>query len=225
MRRENGFTLIELLVVIAIIAILAAMLLPTLSKARERARQAVCLSNLKQIGLAVKMYGQDWDGFFPDGLSQSGYGINSWMAGLSHPDRGGGYLKDLKVYICPSSYAYPPLPTGYQWPNKYTYSVYYDGGAIMLRGNISMFARTAINDISRIIYCVDGWRNMAGWGGWTWVYARTSTQAAQANAYSPHVRHNGLVGMLFLDGHAEMLKLEDTATSSSAGVGTVWYKK
>jgi len=62
---KKGFTLIELLVVIAIIAILAAMLLPVLSRARENARRGVCMSNLKQIGLALKMYAQDYDEFFP----------------------------------------------------------------------------------------------------------------------------------------------------------------
>jgi len=63
--RSRGFTLIELLVVIAIIAILAAILFPVFAKAREKARQASCASNEKQMGLACLMYASDYDGRYP----------------------------------------------------------------------------------------------------------------------------------------------------------------
>src|SRR5579862_5972441 len=75
-RRNSAFTLIELLVVIAIIAILAAILFPVFAQAREKARGISCLSNVKQLGLGVLMYVQDYDETFPIGAQQDWN--NSW---------------------------------------------------------------------------------------------------------------------------------------------------
>ncbi len=94
---RKGFTLIELLVVIAIIAILAAILFPVFARAREKARQTSCLSNLKQIALASRMYGQDYDETVTP-CQVGGSGRPYYM----FPELLTPYIKNTQVFICPS---------------------------------------------------------------------------------------------------------------------------
>jgi prepilin-type N-terminal cleavage/methylation domain-containing protein/prepilin-type processing-associated H-X9-DG protein len=93
-RARRAFTLIEILVVIAIIAILAAILFPVFSRARENARRASCMSNLKQIGLAFIQYTQDYDQRYP--LSSYPTESVSWTVSAQP------YMKSIQLFRCPS---------------------------------------------------------------------------------------------------------------------------
>ena len=114
---RRGFTLIELLVVIAIIAILAAILFPVFARAREKARQTSCLSNLKQIGLALNMYAGDYDERLPmmyyghmDSGNYAEYGFN--FRELLVP-----YIQNEQIWLCPSRERTTRSchHTGYDW--------------------------------------------------------------------------------------------------------------
>lgn len=111
MRNAKGFTLIELLVVIAIIAILAAILFPVFARAREKARQTTCLSNVKQISLGFTMYMQDYDECLPQSYYywHGGPGLCIWTL-YTYP-----YVRNWQLYICPSA-----------GRSSYTYSHWFD---------------------------------------------------------------------------------------------------
>ncbi len=100
----RAFTLVELLVVIAIIALLAAILFPSFSRARENARRTSCLSNMKQIGLGIAQYTQDYD----ERLPFSGPKAN----GGRWANKIGPYLKNTAIFTCPSYTDYANVPGG-----------------------------------------------------------------------------------------------------------------
>jgi prepilin-type N-terminal cleavage/methylation domain-containing protein len=127
--RGRGFTLIELLVVIAIIAILAAILFPVFAQARDKARQAACLSNVKQIALGIAMYRQDWDGFNPfagwpidakgnlTGHTPAANYSQDWQFTVQP------YLKNIGVLRCPSDGTpYDERPISYIFNNMVSYA-------------------------------------------------------------------------------------------------------
>ena len=97
----RGFTLIELLVVIAIIGLLMAMLLPALRKAREQAKAVVCMSNMRQIGIAAGLYAENHDLYIPFAAASRPHWFELFIPFLSHKPKTADY-RSVKIYRCPS---------------------------------------------------------------------------------------------------------------------------
>jgi prepilin-type N-terminal cleavage/methylation domain-containing protein/prepilin-type processing-associated H-X9-DG protein len=195
---RKGFTLIELLVVIAIIAILAAILFPVFAKAREKARQSSCLSNVKQLGLGLMMYAQDYDEtYMPTGyvIPSIGTTVNTnWWRYLLYP-----YIKNWQIYLCPSSaYRNDPSNCVNQLTNSYGYSQALDRRA---QGSISTPAEfIAMGDsVHWIGDCYGVWTYaFAAPNGWPGNFSTDPTIRTEANT-----RHNFGSNLCFADGHAK----------------------
>lgn len=190
---RRGFTLIELLVVIAIIAILAAILFPVFARAREKARQTSCLSNLKQIALGVQMYVDDHDGGLPSYRMGSG-----GLAGIKWQHMIQPYIKNEQLWLCPSGTP-ADAATGrshYGWQYNY------------LRGHYASTATQAQN-IAEVTVPAEtisvGEKIMGSWGGVIY----SPSQTASWPGYNMPDIHNGGANYSFLDGHAKWLSKTD----------------
>jgi len=225
----RGFTLIELLVVVAIISLLAAILFPVFARARENARRASCMSNLKQMGLAFMMYSQDYDETYPatrfpapSGLPASDYPGGEWGAGwLYWPQLIYPYDKSTQIAFCPSGVEYAAPINGQYGANV---NVIVDEGKTPLK-------LAALNAPASTYMIMDS-------GTWR-IYATTTNDVVNPrgyNSYTPGIgdllhkncdasdtangvapdsaacqdflsgRHLGGVNVIFADGHVKWLK-------------------
>ncbi len=223
----KGFTLIELLVVIAIIAILAAILFPAFARARENARRASCQSNLKQIGLGIVQYAQDYDERYVPVENQTCVGsctnsFNGWP-NLIYP-----YVKSKQIFNCPS-YQYADnntVLTGQADRLSYGYNMaLMQGTGELDNGGQVGRAAAAINNAAElgIVFedSLDADPNPALGGGYgggggpfkggytmTW-YNFTSAPCHINNVNNvalPHSRHFEGGNVLFADGHVKWLR-------------------
>ncbi|MDD3925147.1 MAG: DUF1559 domain-containing protein [bacterium] len=191
--KKRGFTLIELLVVIAIIAILAAILFPVFGRARENARKATCQSNLKQIGLSLSMYLQDFDGNYPKGR------YNSLSGMVSQWERLRSYGVSDQIMQCPSDTGYgpkgtPAVNTSYgSLLGTMGRFVTNGEGIWSIEGTKPARNETDLQHPTETLYAVDATTDyvfLASPGDWRNLSARHS---------------NGL-NVLFCDGHVKWLK-------------------
>jgi prepilin-type N-terminal cleavage/methylation domain-containing protein/prepilin-type processing-associated H-X9-DG protein len=248
----EAFTLIELLVVIAIIAILAAILFPVFARARENARRASCLSNLKQIGLGIMMYTQDNDEklvsyAYPNPLGTVVYG---WQVALMP------YVKNTQLFVCPSAtkistYAANSCNPTYvsttgTGAGSYGYNYAYLGNYTRGSGPASPSNPNYLVDISLAAVSkpsetvmVNEVTSLAG-GGPTypptyWGITTTTSCDTTTGIYSPGTKtlgdqngkwHFDGTNVVFVDGHAKWMKYEQLRDSDGNGsLDNGWYDR
>jgi prepilin-type N-terminal cleavage/methylation domain-containing protein/prepilin-type processing-associated H-X9-DG protein len=229
--KTTGFTLIELLVVIAIIAILAAILFPVFAQAREKARQTTCLTNTRQMGLAMSMYVQDNDGYPMHSSPSAQRPRTRW------PDYLFPYVKNEALFLCPSA---PTSVFGKSFAHNakmlfggYGYNFQYLGNSrfpfVAADALITTPAQTiALSDTSGVIqdsgqtiagqYAIDpplssarGSRPSTPGEGFYGAGNECGSGAAGLGVWGcrsvPAERHSGMIGITFCDGHSKAMRL------------------
>ncbi|MCM8537231.1 MAG: DUF1559 domain-containing protein [Lentisphaeraceae bacterium] len=201
--RKKHFTLIELLVVVAIIGILVSMLLPSLSRAREMGKAAVCTSNQKQLGIATVSYFGDFDDIFPFGMTND---IQNWGGTWPNTDSQPPqqviypYVDNKEVYVCPTD----ETPENFSWwmlqnhPDLTNASYAFNEWATWYytKGQKEIFRISYINKSAEWIMLADTWHTVSGPGNWLF----SPTEASpRIDWYHPNTRVNALFG----DGHVE----------------------
>ncbi|MBI3919976.1 MAG: prepilin-type N-terminal cleavage/methylation domain-containing protein [Armatimonadetes bacterium] len=209
MFRKRGFTLIELLVVIAIIAILAAILFPVFAKAREKARQASCQSNLKQIATAALMYAQDYDekltGWLWNGGGCSG-GTAIWFHQLYVP-----YLKNTQVFICPSTGYNSGVNCGFWTAPPHTAETRAMGTSYGF--NCSGWGCRCNRSIGTVVHPAEMFMvSDAPWG-----CMRPSQRSTCSSGYYIEP-HNGGLNMAYFDGHVKWQQSQKVLATNGANL-------
>jgi len=227
-QRRSGFTLIELLVVIAIIAILAAILFPVFAQAREKARQATCISNLKQLGTAAMMYAQDYDEGFP--MLESGGTARLTVANLLDPyiktnkknvnGQGGNLWPEDSIWRCPSGTTYNSgdLRSYFTVAYNFLYLTATDATAGKFGDSVWQWTRggRALASVSQPAETVlfsdaghsDGPKGTAD--TWSTLISPAARVAYGASAWLSvaEARHNEVATVAWCDGHVKPMRLE-----------------
>jgi prepilin-type N-terminal cleavage/methylation domain-containing protein/prepilin-type processing-associated H-X9-DG protein len=222
---KRGFTLIELLVVIAIIAILAAILFPVFGRARENARRSSCQSNMKQIGLGIAQYTQDFDEKMP-----VAYWTPAANQQMSWKDAIQPYVKSKQLFACPSNpvnnvgtyQSVGAMPSSYSPNSTQLQGAFGSSGGTADAGSTPAFSISTFQFASSTIQVCESTFTNSDYNICNAYFGVTNRTSAgnQGSTY----QYNGHLSMgnyLFADGHVKAMKALSTVSTTMGGSGGV----